>query len=506
MEFTDSNDSNKGPESFEDLMTFVEEGGHPDSSAVTQVYIERLGSQSKDDQTQVADSGSDTIPPCMENCQNESCLSTIEHEGYIHNTISDDQILMTLNPGNEKMPINPSHAIITLETQDPYTNAKEVKRFKCNFQDCSRTYSTPGNLKTHLKTHRGEYTFVCDQNGCGKAFLTSYSLKIHVRVHTKEKPYECDITGCEKSFNTLYRLRAHKRLHSGNTFNCDESGCTKYFTTLSDLRKHIRTHTGEKPYVCSETGCQKAFAASHHLKTHSRTHSGEKPYTCSQEGCNKSFTTNYSLKSHKNRHEKGGAQSDPSGTQEAGETSDSGGGTMTAEQLFNTIYVNPTSTDNVSLDESALQQTDVVPGLQTVPVQEILQPVIPVVDTGVSGPAPPCEANGSVQHVILNQSTIPTLSDATTDFLLPSSLSSSTPTGTLPVSSSSIQGDVTQPQNIIPAPTSEAPVQLQIQTASGNTVPVSQIFVPVVSNTDKGPVIELVPLENSISVSDDSRT
>ncbi|XP_046336632.1 metal regulatory transcription factor 1-like isoform X1 [Haliotis rufescens] len=503
MEFTDSNDSNKGTDSFEDLMTFVEEDGPTDSSAVTQVYIERLGSHSKDDQNQVADSGSDTIPPGMENCQNESSLSTIEHEGYIHNTISDDQILMTLNPGNERMPINPSHAIITLETQDPYTNAKEVKRFQCNFQDCSRTYSTPGNLKTHLKTHRGEYTFVCDQHGCGKAFLTSYSLKIHVRVHTKEKPYECDITGCEKSFNTLYRLRAHKRLHSGNTFNCDESGCTKYFTTLSDLRKHIRTHTGEKPYVCSETGCQKAFAASHHLKTHTRTHSGEKPYTCSQEGCHKSFTTNYSLKSHKNRHDKGGGQSDPSGTHEAAETHDSGG-SMTAEQLFNTIYVNPTSTDHVSLDEAALQQTDVVPGLQTVPVQEILQPVIPVVDTGASGAAMPSEGSGCVQHVILNQSAIPTLSDAATDFLLPSSLSNSTHTGTLPVSNR-LQGEVTQPQNIVPAPTTDA-VQLQIQTASGSTVPVSQIFVPVVSNTDKGPVIELVPLQNSISVNDESRT
>uniref|UniRef100_A0A673WT33 Metal regulatory transcription factor 1 n=1 Tax=Salmo trutta TaxID=8032 RepID=A0A673WT33_SALTR len=229
-------------------------------------------------------------------------------QGYVHHTISPDQIQFIINPGSMAMPRNIEGATLTLHSECPETKQREVKRYQCMFEGCTRTYSTAGNLRTHQKTHRGEYTFVCNQLGCGKAFLTSYSLKIHVRVHTKEKPFECDVQGCEKAFNTLYRLKAHQRLHTGKTFNCESEGCTKYFTTLSDLRKHIRTHTGEKPFRCDHDGCGKAFAASHHLKTHVRTHTGEKPFNCPSDGCEKAFSSQYSLKSHVRGH---GARGQP---------------------------------------------------------------------------------------------------------------------------------------------------------------------------------------------------
>ncbi|XP_053563140.1 metal regulatory transcription factor 1 isoform X2 [Bombina bombina] len=224
-------------------------------------------------------------------------------QGYVQHIISPDQIHLTINPGSTPMPRNIEGATLTLHSECPETKQKEVKRYQCTFEGCPRTYSTAGNLRTHQKTHRGEYTFVCNQEGCGKAFLTSYSLKIHVRVHTKEKPFECDVQGCEKAFNTLYRLRAHKRLHTGETFNCVTEGCSKYFTTHSDLRKHIRTHTREKPFRCDHDGCGKAFAASHRLKTHVRKHTGERPDFYTSDGCEKTFSIQYSLKNHGKSHD-----------------------------------------------------------------------------------------------------------------------------------------------------------------------------------------------------------
>ncbi|XP_023247304.1 uncharacterized protein LOC106638442 isoform X2 [Copidosoma floridanum] len=228
-----------------------------------------------------------------------------ENTGYIHHTVSSNEIYMRIHPGNhDSMPEDPSHAVITIESTDPDTNQKQISRYTCEYDGCSRTYSTVGNLRTHMKTHKGEYRFKCSEPSCGKAFLTSYSLKIHIRVHTKVKPFECNHNGCEKAFNTLYRLRAHQRLHSGNTFNCEETGCVKFFTTLSDLKKHVRTHTQERPYKCREKGCEKAFTASHHLKTHRRTHTGERPYICTEHDCQRSFTTPHSLKSHLKTHKK----------------------------------------------------------------------------------------------------------------------------------------------------------------------------------------------------------
>ena len=153
----------------------------------------------------------------------------------------------------------------------------DSKKYECIYDGCKRSYTSMGNLKTHLKAHQGKYDYKCDHENCEKAFLSSYSLKVHRRVHTGERPYACESDGCDKSFNTLYRLNAHKRVHTGELFDCEFDLCSKQFTTRSDLKKHTRTHSGEKPYQCKIDGCGKAFKAPHHLRTHAVKHQLKDP-------------------------------------------------------------------------------------------------------------------------------------------------------------------------------------------------------------------------------------
>ena len=48
----------------------------------------------------------------------------------IQHTISEDQILMHILPGRHEMPMNPSHATLTIESHNPKTKITEVQRYK----------------------------------------------------------------------------------------------------------------------------------------------------------------------------------------------------------------------------------------------------------------------------------------------------------------------------------------------------------------------------------------
>lgn len=59
-----------------------------------------------------------------------------------------------------KLQNEPSHATLTVTCTNPDTKETIVNRFHCEYDGCSRTYSTVGNLRTHMKTHKGKVSDV----------------------------------------------------------------------------------------------------------------------------------------------------------------------------------------------------------------------------------------------------------------------------------------------------------------------------------------------------------
>ena len=142
------------------------------------------------------------------------------------------------------------------------------RKFKCPFNECSKTFKRNDHLKRHLRIHTGETPYVCTFEGCTTAFAGYGDLKRHARLHTGENPYTCTFDGCNKAF----RIKAY-------------------------LDSHIFTHTGEKPHLCTFQGCMSAFSQRSALAVHLRRHLKSKTYQCTL--CTSTF---FQVRNHTNAY------------------------------------------------------------------------------------------------------------------------------------------------------------------------------------------------------------
>ena len=78
------------------------------------------------------------------------------------------------------------------------TKKNGIKKFKCNYDDCNKSFSLKWIFKRHIDSHFIFKMFKCEI--CGKAYKSKENLKLHhSNKHLDIKPYKCSF--CDKQFS-----------------------------------------------------------------------------------------------------------------------------------------------------------------------------------------------------------------------------------------------------------------------------------------------------------------
>lgn len=91
----------------------------------------------------------------------------------------------------------------------------EKKRpFACSIAQCDKSFSLKCTLNRHMETHRQDReVMTCEV--CAKTLSSASNLKFHQRIHKELKPHQCST--CYLKFRTPGNIKSHLKTHMNST-------------------------------------------------------------------------------------------------------------------------------------------------------------------------------------------------------------------------------------------------------------------------------------------------
>ncbi|KAM7210086.1 hypothetical protein V8F06_014534, partial [Rhypophila decipiens] len=74
---------------------------------------------------------------------------------------------------------------------------------KCPFDDCEKSFPSPGGVWQHIMVHSDERPFKCPVETCFWEFKTPSALNAHETAHKEERRFRCARNNCLLQFKTL---------------------------------------------------------------------------------------------------------------------------------------------------------------------------------------------------------------------------------------------------------------------------------------------------------------